>query len=217
MTRIAEDDVLNYLFQNPKFFHRHIDLLATMDIPRANTENLAITERELGVLRAENRQLQAQLKELINIAKQNESLNRRIQQLIIKLTQTQTLEEFFTALYDLLQAEFGTDAIIVRIFANSPSQDRPEFVEYDAQVFQLFEDILSSQDTVCGRIKPEHKNYLFPQSEINSAVLIPLGGIQGILVLGSKDVARFNAEMSTDLLKYMGELIGQLLRLWARY
>jgi hypothetical protein len=49
-------------------------------------------------------------------------------------------------------------------------------------------------------------------------VLIPLGipKPQGMLAIGSKEVSRFHADMGTDLLKYMGELISQLLSVWLR-
>ncbi len=219
MTMISEEDVESYLYQHPKFFNNHADLLAVMEIPRKRDDAVSLIERQLIVLRGENQRFQYQLNELVTIAKQNESLNYRIQNIILTIAQASSLEEFFDTLYETLQTEFKTDAITVRLFEVIEQYDRVEFVEYDAQVFNLFESILSNHRTICGQLNAAQKTYLFADQGITSAVLIPLGTpkARGILALGSVEVSRFHAGMSTDLLKYMGELIGQLLQLWLRH
>lgn len=215
---IEEDDVVEYLRQHPKFFTQHEDLLALMEIPHQRGAAVSLVEKQLGVLREENQRLQHQLEELINIAQKNQELNHRIQQLIAALSGAQSISEFFDVLYETINKEFHTDACVVRLFA-SPRADlneRLEFVEYDAQVFSLFENLLSNNRAICGRLSDAQRNYLFPKIKIASAVLIPLGVPKpnGILALGSRDVARFHAGMATDLLKYMGELISHLMTIW---
>ncbi|WP_353570464.1 DUF484 family protein [Candidatus Albibeggiatoa sp. nov. BB20] len=219
MVMISEEDVESYLHQHPKFFNRHADLLAVMEIPHERGEAISLVERQLAVLREENQRLQHQFSELVNIAKQNDALNQRIQWIILSLAQANSVEEFFDLLYDTLQTEFKTDAITVRLFEMSENQQRAEFVEYDAQIFQLFETILSGHQTLCGQLDVAQKDYLFAEQNITSAVLIPLGTpkARGVLAMGSLEVSRFHSGMSTDLLKYMGELIGQLLQLWLRH
>jgi uncharacterized protein YigA (DUF484 family) len=95
---------------------------------------------------------------------------------------------------------------------------RKEFVEYDAQVFSLFENLLSNPKPVCGRLASAQADYLFPEDNITSAVLIPLGipKPQGILAMGSRDIARFHVGMGTDLIQYMGAVISQLLKRWLK-
>ncbi|MCV6639624.1 DUF484 family protein [Candidatus Albibeggiatoa sp. nov. NOAA] len=219
MTIITEEDVESYLYQHPKFFNNHADLLAAMEIPHERGDAVSLVERQLSVLREENQRLQSQFGELVNIAKENEGLNQRIQGILLNLAQANSLEELFDNLYETLHAEFKTDAITVRLFEVSENHEREEFVEYDAQVFHLFESILSGSHTVCGQLEAAQKDYLFAEQDITSAVLIPLGApkARGILAMGSQEISRFHSGMSTDLLKYMGELIGQLLQLWLRH
>lgn len=218
MTMISEEDVESYLYQHRKFFNQHADLLAFMEIPHERGAAVSLVERQLSVLREENQRLQSQLNDLLTIAKENELLNKRIQCIILMLAQANSMDEFFDVLYISLHNEFKTDAITLRLFEVYDYYEREEFVEYDAQVFQLFESILSSHKTICGQLDVAQKVYLFAEQDIRSAVLIPLGvpKARGILAMGSEEISRFHAGMSTDLLKYMGELIGQLLQLWLR-
>lgn len=216
----SQEAVIEYLKRHPDFFIRHPTLLAQMEIAQPQGPTVSLTERQLGVLREENRRLQRQLNNLIAIAKENEKLNQRIQRLIVSLSGAESADEFFNSLYDILQNEFSSDIVVVRLFGlPSPSlAGRQEFVEYDAQIFTLFENILTTHQPVCGRLPTEQTTFLFAKEKIASAVLIPLGvpKPQGMLAIGSKEVSRFHADMGTDLLKYMGELISQMLGVWLR-
>jgi len=221
MENITAQDVIDFLEKHPRFFLQHEDLLATLEMPPARNKVVSLSERQLVVLREENQQLQRQLVDLISIAKSNEALNKRIQCVIVSLASADSAETFFAQLYEVLKIEFNTDAIAIRLFNLPPASlsGREEFVEYDAQVFSLFESLLSSDVAVCGQLLEEQKHYLFDNKAIASAVLIPISQqkSQGILALGSYDVTRFHEGMSTDLLKYMGDLISQLLYIWLRY
>jgi len=218
---LPESAVVDYLRQHPDVFTRHEELLAKMEIlPSPKGPAISLVERQLTVLREENRQLQHKFESLIAIAQKNEQLNQRIQRIVAALASASSPEEFFNTLYDCIQHEFNTDALVVRLFfsPNASFAGRPEFVEYDAQVFALFETVLEQNQTLCGRLTSEQTTYLFSNDQINSAVLIPLGvpKPQGILGLGSQEVSRFHAGMSTDLLRYMGELVSHLLKWWLR-
>ena len=213
---LSEKNIVDYLREHPEFFTNHGELLSSLVIPHQRGTAISLVEKQLQVLREENQQLQRKLENLIVIAKQNEQLNRRIQRLVVSLTGTSSIDEFFHTLYDSLQNEFNTDSVVVRLFEipSSALASRSEYVEYDAQIFTLFESLLSTNKPVCGRLTIGQLNYLFPSQDIASAVLMPLGvpKPQGILAMGSTDVARFHAGMGTDLLKYMGELISQLIK-----
>jgi hypothetical protein len=217
---LPERFVLDYLEQHPDFFTHHEELLTKMAIPHNRGTAISLVERQLAVLREENRHLQHKLDNLISAAQKNEQLNRRIQRLVIALSSVSSPDAFFDTLYDILQHEFETDAVIVRLFGlpGPALAGRQEFVEYDAQVFTLFEKVLETFKPVCGRLSPTQADYLFPRQPIVSGVLMPLGTPKpwGLLAMGSQDISRFHAGMATDLLQYMGELVSQLLRIWLR-
>jgi uncharacterized protein YigA (DUF484 family) len=202
-----EDIIVDYLWRHPDFFNHHKDLLSIMTISQ---------DSDIAALRDENQRLQQQLTELIQIAKENDKLNRRIQRLIVALTDVAGIDEFFQTLYNNLSKEFNTDKVVVRWFElPGPSlANCPEFVEYDAEIYALFENLLESNQPLCGQCPIETLDYLFPDSEIGSAVLIPLGQAQGLLAMGSYNPSRFHSDMGIDFLQYLGELVSQLLKMW---
>lgn len=211
-------EIAEYLTEHPEFFVEHEHLLAKMVIPHSQGSAISLVERQVQVMREENQQLQRKIQRMIEAARRNEEVNEQIQRLIIALLETSSIEDLFDTLYLTLQQEFDTDRVSLRVF-DMPLQTaspRPESVEYDAEVFSLFETVLKSRSPICGRITAAQIEYLFGQEKIGSAVLIPLGSpeAQGILALGSQDVARFHAGMSTDLLSYMGKLVTHILYRW---
>ena len=221
LDELPEKSIIDYLKRHPDFFLHHEELLIDMQISPPRGPAVPLVERQLAVLREENRQLQHKLENLVTIAKRNEQLNEKIQRVLTALSGVSGIDDFFDVLYETLLQEFEIDVVVVRLFGIQSSfmTTRPEFVEYDAEVFSLFEILLTKNKPVCGRLSSEQVTYLFPEDKIMSGVLIPLGTPKphGILVLGSRDVSRFHAGMGTDLLHYMGKLIGQLLRIWLHH
>lgn len=204
---IQEDIIVDYLLRHPDFFNYHKDLLSVMTIPPVT---------DVAALRDKNQKLHKQLKEFIQIAKENDQLNKRIQRLIVALTDVADIHEFFQTLYNNLSKEFNTDKVAVRWFElPGPSlANCPEFVEYDAETFSLFENFLESNQPLCGQCPTKTMEYLFPDTQIGSAVLIPLGQAQGLLAMASHNPSRFHSNMGIDFLKYLGELVSHLLKMW---
>lgn len=217
---LTDEAVIAYLKRYPQFFVQHEAVLTMLEIPHTRGNAVSLVERQLVVLRDENQQLQRKLENLIAIAKQNEQLNQRLQTIILNLTHVHSADEFFNSLYDNFMREFNTDAITLRLFELPPAAlaGRAEFVEYDADVFHLFEQFLSNHESFCGKLSPEQHAFLFPNTTIGSAVLIPIGlpNPRGLLAMGSHDETRFHADMATDMLKYMGDLVSGLLNIWLR-
>jgi uncharacterized protein YigA (DUF484 family) len=218
---LSEQAVADYLRGHLDFFTRHEDLLARLSLPHTRGKTVSLVERQVTVLRDENQQLQRQLDNLIAMAKRNEELNQRIQNLITTLLGAADFPAFLDTLYRLLREDFHNDAVGLRLFgveSLAGHEELPEFAEYDAEVFALFEDILKSPLPVCGRLQAEQLAYFFAGQKIGSAVLIPIGSPEayGILALGCQDVARYAPSMATDFLAYLGKLLGQMLAVWQK-
>ncbi len=217
---LSEESVVKYLLKTPTFFANKNTLLASMKISHANDKLVLLQEQQMAELRTENQKLQRQLEYLIGLADENNQLNQRVKRLVVALTHVSGMDEFFHALYSTLCNEFNTDTVVMRCF-QSPTLigTRQEFVEYDAQIFTLFENLLNSDQPISGqKVSTEQIEYLFPNSKIASVVLIPLGTPeqQGLLAMGSHDVSRFKTDMNTDLLKYLAEIVSNLLNVWLR-
>jgi len=216
---LSEQTVAEYLRRHPEFFMRNESLLTKVRIPHHSGSAVSLIERQLSVMRDENQQLQRQLENLITAAKRNEILLQQIQRTVNALLSTDNIDDFFESLYEQMAKNFHTDAVTVRLFSGIDRfSHRVEFEDYDAQVFSLFERVLESNHPMCGRLSNAQANYLFPDDQIGSAVLIPLGLPEphGILAMGSMDVARFFNGMSTDLLVYLGDQISRILAVWQK-
>jgi uncharacterized protein len=221
---LSEEAVVEYLQQHPDFLTHHAEVLSHINTPQSSDPTVSLIKHKLTQLREENQQLreenrqwQQKWKALVAVAEENEQLNQRIRRLIVALTSVTELDDFFHTLYSTLCNEFNTDAVVVRCFeVPGSTNERQEFVEYDAQVFTLFDNLLENNQPICGQLETETIEYLFPNSKIASAALIPLSThkSRGLLAMGSHDASRFHAEMGTDFLKYLGEVLSQLLRIW---
>ncbi|MCG6860874.1 MAG: DUF484 family protein, partial [Chromatiaceae bacterium] len=80
-----------------------------------------------------------------------------------------------------------------------------------------FFKFLDREHSLCGPLDAERNGVLFgEQSEtIRSAALIPVRteARSGVLAIGSSDPERFGADMGTDLLDRLGEVVSQKLRI----
>jgi len=220
---LPEEAIIEYLQQHPEFLTHHADLL-DITFPPAGDATVSLIKQKITLLRDKNQQLrkenqqwQRKWDDLVVVAQENEQLNERIRRLIVALISVTEIDDFFHTLYSTLCNEFNTDTVVVRCFeVPGSTNERQEFVEYDAQVFTLFDSVLENHQPLCGQLATEQLDYLFPNSKIASAALIPLSThkSRGLLAMGSQDASRFHTDMATDFLKYLGEVLSQLLRIW---
>jgi len=212
-----EQQIADYLQHQPDFLTRHPNL-ANQLMSAAQPTLPPQSQRELTQLRQQNQQLQSQLAELITTAAHNQTLNRKLHALLLALAVASSGAALLDVLYERLQRDFNTDLVAIRLFevTNKTFAGRQEIVEYDAQVFTLFNGLLSQRQPYCGDLSPAQKAYLFGQAPITSMALLPLGTAQcyGMVVMGSYHAQRFTSDMATDVLHAMQSSIDQLLQQW---
>ena len=68
----GEQEVASYLTAHPDFFDRHAEVLRQMALSHASGEAASLLERQLKLLREENRRLKSQFDELVAFARNNE-------------------------------------------------------------------------------------------------------------------------------------------------
>ncbi len=209
--------VVAYLCKHPTFFVDHPEVLAKLVVPHARGEAVSLVERQVAILREQNRQMQEKYQELLAIGRQNERLVRRLHQLTLKLVAASRPERCFQTLYDSLLHQFRADLTALKIFADAGFKEgRPEFVGKHHPDQALFAEVFKARKPLCGRVKPAQQRALFGHTEIGSAVLIPLCGRQwkGVLAIGSHDPKRYFPAMGVDLLEQLGEIVSLILDPW---
>ena len=218
---ISAKDIADYLWENTEFFNDHPELLGELSIIHTNGNVVSLVERQVAVLREQNRQTSKQLHELIEIARQNEELARKMHQLGLTLMDATDPKDIFVTLYDNLAKNFHADCVAVRLFGDPAFVDSyvgEEFSGKDVKKKSLFKTIIESKQAICGRMGHQQQAFLFGNEadEITSSVMVPLMGSNwdGIMAIGSFNPDRFQPGMGVELLANMSEVLSFILKPW---
>ncbi len=205
-----EDAVARFLEENPDYFQRHPDLLARISLAHeVGGRAVSLIERQVQVLRDENRNIQRQLRELLGNARDNDTLTARIHRFALAMVDARALDDALDDASDILRQEFNLDGVrlLVRGHAGAAGDDR-----------QLDELLARAQDgkPMCGEAPGAPTlRALFGEhaTDIKTWAVISLGGASpfGAAALGSRDPYRFHAGMGTVFLSRIGELLTHAL------
>lgn len=218
---MCEEQVTDFLLQNPSFFNHHPYLLTELNLPQKNGKIIPISQKQLMVLREENAVLQnqqAQLEQkistLIEIVKNNEALSVCLHRLSLKLIAASNVETIISETLPLLKKQFPANQILIRLFA--PFSDLSDTALTLDKQDPVLEMLLTSMFNVgrpdCGPFGGAVKKALFGNfaQRISSAVAMPLyteNHKLGLLLFGSPRVDAFAPGKSTMILVKCGELI----------
>ena len=211
---VDEDAVAQYLQDHPEFFEGYADLLARMRIPHPAGGAVSLVERQMSILRQQNRQLERKLVDLVEVARANDQLVERMHRLTIALLEADDLERVVQAVFEHLRDGFGADEVTLLAFgAGVPGPART--MARDDAALSEFQNFLDAGRPVLGKLKPAQLDLLFGEaaSSVASAALIPLGdhAERGILGIGSRRAEQFNPTMGTVYLGRLGALVGLAL------
>lgn len=215
---ISSQDVADYLTKNTDFFENNPEILGRIDVPHASGEAISLIERQVGVLRQENRNLRSKIRDLVDIAKENDELMARMNRLSAALVSSKTLDDAIHILKDRLIHDFTADGVAMRLigdFQENAVDSSPEIVSKEHAAIPLFESILARGKPVCGRFNNQQLEFMFDDKgeAIKSVAVIPLGdGSLGFISIGSEDPERFRAGISTSFLSYLGEIAGSVIK-----
>ena len=94
---LADESVVDYLLGHPDFFEAHAELLSKLKVPHPTGTAVSLIERQVEVLRGQNRQLERKLVDLIEVARANDTLIERIHRLALALLEGANLPVFLLA------------------------------------------------------------------------------------------------------------------------
>ncbi len=218
---ISAKDIADFLRQNTEFFNDYPTLLSELSLPHINGGSVSLIEKQVAVLREQNKKTTKQLHELIEIANQNEELARKMHQLGLTLMDATSPEDIFTTLYDNLSKNFHADRVAVRIFGDPAFIDSfagKEFSGKDTKEILLFKTMIETRQPMCGQMEHRQQEFLFgtEPNEIASSVIVPLlgAGWSGIMAIGSFNPDRFEPGMGMELLANMAEVFSFVLKPW---
>lgn len=217
--------IAEYLRKHRDFFVLHPELLTDLVIPHESGKAVSLVERQVLLLRDENRQLKSRFRELVTIARENEELSRRMHRLTLRLVEAGNCAQVLSNLEQSVRDDFSADALTVRIFATpatAADANRAEFVGRDSPLAGMFADVIKQRKPFCGRLKHNQHAALFGTSagmssdDYGSAAVLPLFGKtwEGVLGIASNDPRRYHPEMGIDLLAHLGDIVSLILNPW---
>lgn len=222
-TAVTATDVEVFLMKNPDFFLQHPLALESLEFNMSPEGTISLAKKQHERLQDKNHQLQEQLQALIENAHSNTALQGKVHQLCLQLMDAGSLPELLDTLHQQIIAEFAADDVALRLFYCADHKlDLPadghnvKQVHPDDDSLKHFDNLMTKQQPVCGRLTKKQKALLFEDKAelIQSMVCLPLGHepCAGLLAIGSQDANRFHADMATDYLSFLGEVLMRILR-----
>jgi uncharacterized protein len=212
-----EDDVANFIQNNPEFFRRKPWLLGSIDLPDPHDGRaVSLAERQTQILRERIRALEANLSDLARNGRDNDALSERLTLWSGTLLAERDEERLPARVVDGLKDVFSVPAVAVRIWefeARFAGLECTKAVGADLVRFAA-----SMQAPFCG-LNADFEAATWMQADtagIRSLALIPLRSEPaappfGLLTLGSGDLHRFRSDMGTAFLTRIGQLAAAAL------
>ena len=205
---ISEESVLEYLNTTPLFFERNLDVLESILIPQKNGSVVSLAERQVSALRKKNTTLENQLTSLIERVEVNQKLSEKVRAIILRLLKTSKVRDCLVTFEQFVVEDFAAAEAGVFVFKDGAPKDILERVKIDdLTAVGLFGE---GQKPVLGPISNEQRETLFGSRRgDNSAVIFPMivSGCHGSVVMVSDDPSRYESDMASDFLEYLGQVI----------
>jgi uncharacterized protein YigA (DUF484 family) len=200
--------VADFLVDNPQFFAQHAALLGQVKLSSPLTgKTVSLQERQMEVMRDKYKALELQMSALVRLAQENEAIANKFHGWNQALLQARHGADLPRALVDGLCAQFGVPQATLRLWDLTPGHGEAWFTQQVSDDARIFANSLLAP--YCGSNHDfEAVRWLDDASTVQSTVILPLrsgGAAFGLLILGSPDPKRFEADMATDFLIHIGE------------
>lgn len=216
---LDEQQVVDFLKGRPEFLVRHPELLEQLEVAHASGSAVSLIERQVDLLRGRNLKLEERLKRLLDNANDNEKRAASVHRLARTLIRAPSLAAVLAGLRGCMKDDFGIDAVFVGVNANVYKRhDIDGFVplEPESAIVRAFENFIRTRLIECGPLDADKAKLLFPKAEtaVLSAAIVPLEKEKnlGMLVLGSRELERFQPRQGKLFLEMTADLVAAALR-----
>jgi uncharacterized protein len=219
MNPITEDDIANWLANNPDFFERQAQLLAAVQLtsPHGNRA-VSLQERQAEMLREKIKSLEHRIMDMVRHGNENMVITDRIHRWAKSLLLVQSTRALPATLAAELKNQFMVPQVALKVWdvdARYAEEPYAQGVSEDARSFAS-----SLTQPYCGMASGlEPVRWLDDPGTAMSIALIPLrpgalngsGPAFGMLVLASPDPQRFESGLATDFLERIAEIAAAAL------
>ncbi|MGH8161565.1 MAG: DUF484 family protein [Gammaproteobacteria bacterium] len=212
---LSAQAISDYLIANPDFFQEHKKLLTRLSVPHPAGGAVSLVERQVEVLRCENRRLERHQVEWMEIARENDRLLGHLHALAVALLAEPGAAERITVLKARLQSDFEAPAVTLILYGETRAEALPEarHLARDDTAFDGLVEALAANKPFCRPLTAARSERLFPDhAPLASVAWIPLGSaVEGVLVLASPAAKHFHPSLDTAYLARLGQLASAAL------
>ena len=212
---LSSQEVIDYLLENPDFFLENQGLFTKINFPHESSGAISLIERQVQVLRQDQKASKETVAELAANAAANHDLLKKMQLLTLDLMKALDAAELLTILDSQMRGQFGLDQIQILMPAEGSELDLP-FTQYlDSSALAKMNADIINLNVYVGRIPTTLTEYFSKESlkECGSIALIKIEVSKSCsyLLLGSSDESRFQSDMATDFIEFVGGALSRLL------
>jgi len=209
---ITEADIANFLAANPAFFERHAELLHHIQLSHPlGHRTVSLQERQAEMLRERIKGLERKLIDMIRAGTENLGHFEKLQRWTLALMRANDPAALPELLQTELRARFLIPQTALRLFKVAPAHADAAWAAAVGEDVQRFASSLT--EPYCGLNEGfEAARWVdAEQGAVASLALIPLrrpgqDAAFGLLVLGSPDASRYQADMGLEFLQSVGEV-----------
>ncbi|MFM7706265.1 MAG: DUF484 family protein [Rubrivivax sp.] len=210
---ITEADIAHYLANNPAFFERHAELLASITLTSPHgLRAVSLQERQMEMLRERIKGLELRIVDMIRHGQENLAIADRIHRTTRRLLLTTDAALLPVRLVETLKHEFLIPQAGIRLWgvaAEHAAQPWAQDASADVRSFAA-----SLTLPFCGANGGFEAARWLGDGAVASLAMLPLRQGEacfGLLVLGSPDPTRYAADMGTDFLARIAEVASAAL------
>jgi len=208
---ITETEIANYLANTPGFFERHAELLGSIQLTSPHGQRaVSLQERQMELLREKLKGLEHKIMEMIRHGQENVAIADRLHRFTRAIMLTTNPADLPDVLVRELMHQFLIPQAGIRVWGAAPAFAGLPFAREVGEDAKSFASSLALP--YCGINSGfEASRWVEDPAAMASIALIPLrhGATTqafGMLVLGSPDPTRYQADMGTEFLMRIGEI-----------
>lgn len=213
-TPLNEQEIAEFLRENPNFFDRHREALCNLHLQHPSGQAISLIEKQVSALRERNTELRHKLNQLLDNARVNDRLFERSKRLVLSLLECTELGDAVDVLYYSFDKEFDIPFTRLILFSEPPQPSNTHTVGFDEAKLALGRHLTASRAT-SGGLSRDEITFLFGKDAANvgSAAMAPLyyNRWLGVLAVGHRDLQHYQAGMGTLFLTHIAEVLDRLL------
>lgn len=222
LTALTDEQVADYLRQNPDFLANRPTLLANMNLPhQPGGGTVSLVERQVSVLRERNMDMRHRLNILLNNARNNDTLFEKTKRLILNLLDTNQLDDCLDALFYSFQSEYDihyTQLLLItsdKHYFPVPANKQARLINNEMAEEHL-SSIVHNHKAICGQLDADEQAFIFRNhaNAIGSTAITPLvldNQLIAILAVANRDPHYYRSSMNTLFLNFIAEVLSRLI------